>query len=223
MIGEAIGSVGGFKYGIARLLYGDIRTQYVTELCVGHCRNGGIYGVESGHLGIGTVDIHNLVDKPCVTESIGIDIYLIVTHHEVTRIEHIEDIHVGLAHITALELYQVTVDHVLIARKLGGMITAYHLMVVGGRSLTELRNVHHAVVHCRVGENLSVGLCEGERIALSKLTGQEAVAIDVTLVDHVEVAHNHYGEHNAQHLRTDFILEEQQQQRCAYADDDKRA
>ena len=40
MIGEAIGSVGGFKYGIARLLYGDIRTQYVTELCVGHCRNG---------------------------------------------------------------------------------------------------------------------------------------------------------------------------------------
>ncbi len=68
------------------------------------------------------------------------------------------------------------------------MVAADSLVVVGGVGAVKARDVHHAVVHSRVGQYDTVSLGYGYGCPGRELLGDETVVVEITLVDHEQVA-----------------------------------
>ena len=124
---------------------------------------------ESLHLGVGAVDIAERIGKPCVAQCAGVGEQLIVGAYYIFGVEHVEHAEVGFRGIALEEVRQMSVDKILIAGELGGVVSAHHLVVIRRGSSLKLRNIHHAVVHGRVGKNHAVVFAQGEGVGSRQL------------------------------------------------------
>ena len=207
IVGEVVRLVGYERYERGLILLGSL-AQLLLKALVGNSLMAQIELLDGIYLGIGIVNIADLVDKPGVAVGVwilyGHRLSSLQRHDDVARVEHVEHREDGVAihfrHITGsigdgrhecLHLgHDVVLYHLLIAAQLGSMIAADALVVIARLVLVERvrSHVEHTVVALCGGvlKNHLVGLGELLRSLALALRNKHVVA-EIALVDRPHV------------------------------------
>ena len=117
---------------------------------------------------------------------------------------------------------EIVVEHIIVARQLGSVITAHRFVEVRRIRAADLSHVEHSVIHGRVGEDSLVGRCGLKHSLIRQRGGHEAVGVEIAFVDGVEID-KHYHADTCYHPFTlhDAAQIEQQQSAAAQHDDQR--
>ena len=104
----------------------ECRAQGFELMGVDDCCRRGVEVVERQNLLVGILHLFDVADKPAVAQRLGVPLYLLVLHHDITCVEHVQHSHVDMA-------TQVEVDDILVTAQFRRVVTA-NLVVERRRS-----------------------------------------------------------------------------------------
>ena len=179
-----VGGIGGLVDGVAgsHLL---CHSECCFKLLVGYRLCGCVDGVQSLHFLVGRSHIGECVHKPGITQSLIVDVYLLVVDNHIFGVEHIHYLSVAFAYLM--------VDKVLITSEFGCMVATNMLVEIRWSGIAEAWLVEHAIVDGCICQNLTV---DGTRFktCLILCRSGKRVGVEITLVHGVEVGkcnHSH--------------------------------